>query len=193
MRPVVALARIVKSHLDDDLVGFDILAGKLGTLFTRPFHAVLCLVCHCAAVGARAFAECCRSRANSLTLWNKVRDGGDRFFFLEITLVLQARPLGVKIPRRLRHELRDVRIDLIALDVLFGRHCTGFPGLLQLALAPAVVGTLVIHSCAPSTVARSSLLRLRRLKETTHAGCSRTHVRSKLRERERQKGDVSKL
>mgnify|MGYP006072761697 CR=1 FL=1 len=85
----------------------------------RPLHAVLPLVCHRAAVLARAFSELTGlERFHPPFVPTPVR-ARPVINFPPRLLVLQPRLLR-KVPRRRGHELGNVRVDLVAVLVSFG-------------------------------------------------------------------------
>mmetsp|Transcript_58515 Transcript_58515/g.130367 ORF Transcript_58515/g.130367 Transcript_58515/m.130367 type:complete len:320 (-) Transcript_58515:58-1017(-) len=137
--PVVALASVIERHLHNQFVRGDPLPRELGALLPRPFDAVHCLVRHCATVCTSTFAEGGRGGARLLTAGLEVGRDGHLLLPLPVLGVLQARSVLVEVPRRLRHVLRDVRVDLLAVLIKLGGDRPRLTRLLQLALTAVVI------------------------------------------------------
>eukprot|EP00962_Isochrysis_galbana_P024881 scaffold7657_cov109-Isochrysis_galbana.AAC.3 len=115
---------------------------RCGQRAARPGAAHPGYVRHCAAVLARALAIDAQGGPCLQTARPEIGDGRHRALLLQIPLMAKAWLVLVEVPRRLRHELRDVRVDLVALGIALCRDGASLPRLLQLTSAPTIVARL---------------------------------------------------
>eukprot|EP00754_Rhynchopus_humris_P000670 Rhum_TRINITY_DN10412_c0_g1::Rhum_TRINITY_DN10412_c0_g1_i1::g.38354::m.38354 len=148
--PPVPLALEAEVHVHDHLVSLDVLPREPGARLPRTLHAVLLLVRHRAAVLARSLPVA-RRRGTGVPLLIplvhavRVQALGLCGYLL---LMLQGLVAVVGVPRRVRHVLGDVRVDLVAVFVEVRRH-------LAVLLRFACLHLLAV-SIAPAGDGRSS-------------------------------------